>query len=180
MGPARHILVILLLALAPGAAPARDGKADGLAAISWLVGDWAGVGEGHGGISAATRHAARTRDGHFIRIEARSVYPKQDKNKAGEVHASLDLWSYDRQRRRLVLRQFNSLGFVSTFVEDRAAGTAGRLVLVSEHIENVPAGWKSRYTYTYRAPNEYHELFELDTGEGLAPYVSNRFLRVDQ
>jgi hypothetical protein len=62
-------------------------------------------------------------------------------------------------------------------VQDPAASTDGRLVLVSERIENAPSGWKTRYTYTYQPPNEYHELFELDTGKGLEPYVSTRFLR---
>jgi hypothetical protein len=177
MRPIFHILVILL-ALAPGAASgARDGEADRLAALSWLVGDWEGVGEGRGGIAASTRHAARVQNGHFIRVEARSIYPKQDKNKSGEVHTSIDLWSYDRQRKLLVMRQFDSLGFVSTYVQDPAASTAGRLVLVSDHIENAHAGWRTRYTYTHRAPNEYQELFELDTGKGLEPYVTTRFLR---
>jgi hypothetical protein len=175
----RYILVVLLAALAPAPATARDAPSDGLAAISWLVGDWAGVGEGHGGASAGMRHAARVQNGHFIKVEGRSVYPKQDKNKSGEIHSSIDMWSYDKKRDLLVMRQFDSLGFASTFVQDPAASTAGRLVLVSEHIENVPAGWKTRYTYTYRAPNEYQELFELDTGKGLAPYVSSRFLRIE-
>lgn len=177
MRPARIILAILVLPLSPAPAAARDDEADRLAAISWLVGEWAGVGEGRGGVSAGTRHAARVQNGHFIRIESRSVYPKQDRNKSGEVHTSIDLWSYDRQRKLLVMRQFDSLGFVSTFVQDRAASAAGRLVLVSEHIENVPPGWKTRYTYTYRAPNEFQELFELDTGKGLQPYVTSKFLR---
>lgn len=179
MRPARIILAILVLALAPAPAAARDAAADRLAAISWLVGDWAGVGEGHGGVSAGTRRAVRVQNGHFIKVEGRSVYPKQDKNGSGEIHGSIDIWSYDRKRGLLIMRQFDSLGFASTFAQDRAASTAGRLVLVSEHIENVPPGWKTRYTYTYRAPDEYHELFELDTGKGLEPYVSSRFLRIE-
>ncbi len=177
MNRVSHILTVIVLALVPAAASARDGEPDRLAAISWLVGDWTGVGEGRGGVSAGTRQAARIQNGHFIKIEGRSVYPKQDRNKSGEVHSSIDLWSYDRQRRLLVLRQFDSLGFVSTYVQDPAASTDGRLVLVSERIENAHSGWRTRYTYTYQPPNEYHELFELDTGKGLEPYVSTRFLR---
>lgn len=172
-----QFLAVLLLALAPGAGLAREGAADRLAAISWILGGWAGVGEGRPGASASTRHATRVQNGHFVKVEGRSVYPKQERNDAGEVHSSIDLWSFDRRRNLLVMRQFDSLGFVSTYVQDRAASTAGRLVLVSEHLENVPAGWKTRYTYTYRAPNEYHELFELDMGKGLELYVSGRYLR---
>jgi hypothetical protein len=172
-------LIIVLLSLASGVVSARDAENDNLAAISWLAGDWAGIGEGQPGVSASTRHSVRVQNRNFIMVQGRSVYPKQERNNSGEVHSAIDLWSYDRQRNLLVMRQFDSLGFVSTYVQDRVASTDGRLVLVSEHLENVPVGWKARYTYTYRAPNEYRELFELDAGKGLELYVSGKFLRVE-
>ena len=170
--------LILLFAFAPGGAWAAAAP-DRLAAIAWLVGDWTGVGEGRPGISASSRHAQRF-NGHFIRVEARSVYPRQESNPSGDVHTSLDIWSFDRRRNLLVMRQFDSLGFVTTYVQDQAASTGGRLVLVSEQMENVPAGWRARYTFEQPAPNEYRELFELDSGTGYQRYVSNRFLRLDR
>jgi hypothetical protein len=173
-------LVVLFLVLSAGVASARDAKNDKLAAISWLVGDWAGVSEGQPGVSASSRHAKRVHNGKFIMIEGRSVYPKQEKNKSGEVHTSTDIWSFDKQRNLIVMRQFDNLGFVSTYVQDRAASKDGRLVLVSEHLENVPKGWKARYTYSYNAPNEYHERFELDSGKGFELYVLGSRLRVEQ
>jgi hypothetical protein len=58
-----------------------------------------------------------------------------------------------------------------------AAGTRGRLVFVSEHLENVPAKLKARYTFELKGPDEYHELFELDEHDkGFRTYVSSRFL----
>ena len=75
------------------------------------------------------------------------------------------------------MRQFDSLGFVSTYVQDVAASTGGRIVMVSEQLENVPAGWRARYTYEHPAPDEYRELFELDAGRGLQTYVASRFVR---
>lgn len=171
-------IVAICLALGAGPAAARTIGADPLAGVAFLVGDWTGVAEGEPGTSASQRHAVRVHNGHFIQVQGRSVYPRQPKNKSGEVHTSTDLWSYDGQRKRIVLRQFDSLGFVSTYVEDPAASTAGRIVLTSEHLENVPAGWKARYTYEYRAPDTYHELFELSTGSaGFKPYVAGTFLR---
>jgi hypothetical protein len=170
--------LILLFALVPGAASAAAAP-DRLAAIAWLVGDWAGVGEGQPGTSASSRHVERMLGGRFIRVEARSIYPRQERNRSGDVHTSLDVWSFDRRRNLLVMRQFDSLGFASTYVQDPAASTAGRLVLVSEQMENVPAGWRARYTFENPAPNEYRELFELDSGTGYQTYVSNRFLRLD-
>jgi len=167
-----------LLAAAPVAAQPTAASEDRLAAISWLVGDWAGVGEGQPGTSASTRHGERIHNAHFIRVEGRSVYPRQDRNPSGEIHTSSDLWSFDRRRNLLVMRQFDSLGFVSTYVQDRAASIDGRLVLLSEHLENVPAGWRARYTYEHAGTDGYHELFELDSGNGYERYVDGRFLRL--
>lgn len=170
-------ILFLLCAIAPGGALAAPVPADPLAVISWLIGDWTGIGEGQPGTSASTRHTERIHNDNFIKVEGRSVYPRQQANPTGEVHTSLDLWSFDRRRNLLVLRQFDSLGFVSTYVQDRAASTAGRLILVSESLESVPAGWRARYTYQLVATDEYHELFELDSGRGYERYVFGRFLR---
>ena len=175
---AYSVLTFSLLALVGWPSLGHSAE-DKLAAVSWLVGDWTGVSEGEPGASATTRHAHRVQDNRYIMVEGRSVYPKQEKNKSGEIHTSIDLWSFDRRRNLIVMRQFDSLGFVSTYVQDRAASAKGRIVLVSEHLENVPVGWKTRYTYEFRAPNEYHERFELDPdGKGLQPYVVGNFLRV--
>ena len=151
---------------------------DRLAALSSLLGDWTGVGEGQPGVSATTRHAERAIDNRYIVVHGRSVYPKQAKNKKGEVHTQIDMWSFDKQRNLIMLRQFDNLGFVSTYAQDRAASTKGRIVLASEHLENVPAGWKARYTLEFRGADEFHELFELDPdGKGFQVYVSSNFLR---
>jgi hypothetical protein len=174
----RHAIAVLILAFGATDSFAQQPRPDRLAPVAALVGDWTGVGEGQPGTSAATRHTERVHGGRFIRVEGRSVYPKQEKNKSGETHTSTDLWSYDQARKALVLRQFDSLGFVSTYVQDVAASRDGHVVLVSEHLENVPAGWKARYTYDFPAPDEYRELFELDpTGKGFETYVSGRYLR---
>jgi hypothetical protein len=170
-------LISTLLAAAPIAAAATP-LDDRLSAISWLVGDWTGIGQGQPGTSASSRHNEPIHNAHFIRVEGRSVYPRQEGNPSGEVHTSTDIWSFDRRRNLLVMRQFDSLGFVSTYVQDREASTNGRLVLVSEHLENVPAGWRARYTYEHTGADDYHELFELDSGSGYERYVDGRFLRL--
>ena len=170
------LILIAMTGLALSAASAQP-AADRLAPVAWLVGQWEGVGEGQPGRSASTRQAERLHGSRFLMVRGRSVYPKQEANRSGDVHGQLDIWSFDRARGLLVMRQFDTLGFVSTYVQDRAASVDGRIVLVSEHMENVPAGWRARYTFSHPAPDEYHELFELDSGSGFQTYVSNRFLR---
>lgn len=170
-------LTISLLVAIAAPALAQEAKPDPLASVALLTGNWAGVGEGEPGTSAATRHGERAHQDHFIRIEGRSVYPRQEKNKSGEVHTQTDWWSYDRARKLLVLRQFDNLGFVSTYVQDREASRPGHIVMVSENLENVPPGWKARYAYDFLGDDEYQERFELDAGKGLETYTFNRFLR---
>lgn len=152
---------------------------DVLDPVARLTGEWVGTSEGAPGQAAAQRHIVRDIAGRFLRVEARSVYPRQAKNPRGEIHTSLGIWSFDKKRKLLVLRHFDSLGFASTYVQDAGASSADKLVLVAEHLENVPDGWSARYTYTFVAADEFHELFELDAGgKGLQPYVSGRYLRV--
>lgn len=149
---------------------------DGLAEMRWLIGDWKGKGEGDPGISTSERHTEAILDNHYLRVNGRSVYPKQERNPKGEIHAEIDIWSYDRTRKMIVLRQFDTLGFVTTYILDKTASTANRWVLNAEHLENVPQGWRARYTYTRLSPTEYEEVLELDSdGKGFKPYVTNRF-----
>jgi hypothetical protein len=164
--------------LLPAGAWAQEARPDRLAAIAWLVGDWTGTGEGQVGRSTVQRQIARIHNDRFIRVEARSDYPPQPNNPGGEVHSTTDVWSFDRRRGLLVMRQFNSLGFVLTYVQDAAASSGGRIVLVSEALENGPPGWRTRYTYERVGEDGFQELFELDSGNGMAPYVTNRFRRV--
>jgi hypothetical protein len=67
---------------------------------------------------------------------------------------------------------------VTTYVLDESASSDARLVLVAEHLENVPRGWRARYVYTFEPPDAYQETLELDAnGKGFKPYVTSRFLR---
>jgi len=173
-------LAVVALSGSSACFAADSSKPDPLARIAWLKGDWVGVGEGEPGTSATERHVRCALSCRYLRIDARSVYPKQEKNAKGEIHLSMDMWSFDRKRNKLMLRTFDNLGFTTTYAEDAAASNETKLVLVAEHLENVPSGWQARYTYTFVPPDSYQELFELDpNGKGFQTYVSNRFLRVD-
>jgi hypothetical protein len=174
----RLLLTAFLILLAPGLSAAEP-MVDGLAPLRWMVGEWRGVGQGDPGISGSERRVDSYLEGKYIRAQGRSVYPKQEKNPKGEVHAELDLWSFDKARSVIVLRQFDTLGFVCTYVLDKAASTADRWVLTAESLENVPSGWKARYIITRKSDDEYHEQLELDPdGKGYKPYVMNRFLKI--
>ena len=169
------VCAFLCVAVAGAAEPAKDG----LAELRWMQGEWRGVGEGEPGTSGSERHIDAYLENKYIRATGRSVYPKQEKNPKGEVHEQLNLWSYDRARSAIVLREFDTLGFIGTYVLDKAASAPDRWVLVAESLENVPKGWKARYVFTRKSEDEYHEMLELDAdGKGFQPYVTNHFLKV--
>lgn len=174
----RWILSLAVIVFIAGA-QAAEPKADGLAELRWLIGEWRGVGQGDPGTSGSERHIDSYLDGKYIRAEGRSVYPKQEQNPKGEIHSQLNMWSYDKARSAIVLREFDTLGFVGTYVLDPVASGPDRWVLVAESLENVPKGWKARYVLTRKSDDEYHELLELDPdGKGFKPYVTNRFLKI--
>ena len=55
---------------------------------------------------------------------------------------------------------------------------ANVLVLNSEAIENIPAGWRARETYTFSGDDAFEELFELAApGKAFELYSRNRLTR---
>ena len=175
----RSMILSVCVFLSATAANAAEPVKDGLAELRWMVGEWHGVGDGDPGTSGSERHIESYLDNKFIRATGRSIYPKQEKNPKGEVHAQLNLWSFDRARSALVMREFDTLGFVGTYVLDKSASAPDHWVLVAESLENVPKGWKARYVVTRKSEDEYQEVLELDPdGKGFQPYVTNRFLKI--
>jgi hypothetical protein len=150
---------------------------DRLALLAPLVGRWSGTTEGQPGHGTVERQYERILNGRFIQVRNRSTYPPQEKNKKGETHEDVGLFSFDSGRQRIVLRQFHTEGFVNQYLLDPAS-TAGRLVLVTEAIENIPLGWRARETYIVTGTDQLEEVFELaGPGQEFEPYSRARLKR---
>lgn len=173
-------LVTLGATLAPmlvSATRQAPAPADALASLMPLVGRWTGTIEGQPGNGTVERTYERVLNGRFIEARNRSTYPPQEKNKRGETHEDVGLFSFDAGRKRIVLRQFHTEGFVNQYVLD-AASTPGKLVLVTEAIENIPAGWRARETYVLTSEDQFEEIFELaPPGKDFEPYSRSRLTR---
>lgn len=166
-------LVLVLLAGA-GVQPRAQ---DGLAAIAPLVGKWVGTSEGQPGAGTVERVYESALGGRFIRVRNRSIYPPQEKNPKGETHEDEGFFSFDRARKLIVLRQFHTEGFVNSYLQD-ANASPRTLSFTSETIENIPAGWRARETYTFHGNDEFEEVFELaEPGKSFEVYSRTRLKR---
>jgi hypothetical protein len=148
------------------------------AAIQFLVGEWQGESEGRPGKGTVKRSYSFVLGDNFLHERNVSSYPPQPRNESGEIHHHWSLFSYDKARRSLVLRQFHQEGFVNQYVTV-PVNAPGTVVFESEALENIPPGWKARETYEAVSPDEFVETFELASGTGpYEVYSKARFKRV--
>lgn len=175
-GHTRLAWIVVALTSLGAAQPAP--QPDRFARVAFLIGTWEGTAEGQPGSGTSRRTYAQTLDGQFIRVTNRSTYPPQAKNAKGEVHEDEGFLSYDRGRKALVLRQFHVEGFVNQYVEVPGAADAP-VVFETEAIENIPAGWRARETWTRVGPDRFEERFELaEPGKSFELYSHSRFTRI--
>jgi hypothetical protein len=151
---------------------------DPLQPLAFLIGRWEGTSEGQPGKAKVQREYTHALSSRFIHGRNRSEYPPQEKNPKGEIHEGW--FSFDRARKRIVLRQFHVEGFVNQYVQDSDSDSAvQRLVFTTESIENIPPGWRARETYIVHGPDEFEEAFELaEPGKEFEPYSRARLKRV--
>jgi len=166
--------IVGVIMMAPAGTVAQPPQADPFAPVAFLLGKWTGTIEGEPGQGTATREYTRALNDRFIRVTNKSEYPPQARNPKGEVHHDEGFLSVDRTRKRIVLRQFHVEGFVNQYVQE----TDGALVFVSEAIENIPAGFQARETYTRTDADHFTEVFELaEPGKAFAVYSRTAFTR---
>jgi hypothetical protein len=161
------------VSIAQSAAPS-----DPLGLVGGLAGRWQGTTEGEPGRGTVERDYERILGGRFVHVRNRSTYPPQERNAKGDVHDDVGIFSFDKSRKAIVFRQFHAEGFVNQYVVDPAS-TAARIVMTTEAIENIPAGWRARETYVLEGSEQLEETFELaPPGKDFEVYSRNRLKRV--
>jgi hypothetical protein len=175
----RSIGVLMLFAVLPlHAGSIQPPAPDPFARVSFLVGRWEGTSEGQPGAGKVSREYKLALNGKFIHVQNRSEYAAQEKNPKGEIHQDEGFISFDRTRKKLVLRQFHIEGFVNQYVEDDSSSPT-RIAFTTESIENIPAGWRARETYVVLGPDEFEEVFELaEDGKSFELYSRARLKRL--
>ena len=166
--------LFLLASLGTAQTPTRS---DTWAPIRPLVGIWEGTGKGQPGVSKVQREYRFVLNDKFLQVQNKSTYDPQPKNPKGEVHEDWGMISFDKGRKKFVLRQFHVEGFVNQFVMN-SSDEGKTIVFTSESIENIPTGFRARETYKIVGPDEFIEVFEIaEPGKDFEVYSENHFRR---
>lgn len=171
-------MTALLLALALLAADSSQSN-DPWERVRFLEGEWTGTAEGEPGLGTVHRTYQFVLNHRFLHERNVSAYAPRAEGQTGELHEHWSMISYDRQRQRLVLRQFHQEGFVNQYVLDEEASADGRLDFVSEALENLDNRWRALETYEAASENAFTETFELaPPGGAFSVYSKTSFTRV--
>ena len=180
----RRLLAAVVACVTVLAAAADAPQPGGLASDPWqpvrfLLGRWTGTVQGESGNGTVVRSYELALANRFIEERNVSTYPAQAGNRKGEVHEHRGFISYDKLRKKLVLRQFHQEGFVNTYVFNAAESTPTALVFDAESLENLDSGFRARETYEMYSNDEFVETFEVaEPGKPLDLYSRTRFTRV--
>ncbi len=170
----RLVLAVALGSMIP--AFAAEPATDVWEPIRRFVGNWSGASTGQAGEGAVSRRYSWVLGDRYLNEVNTSVYPLQEKNKLGERHEHWGMFSYDKSRKTIVLRQFHVEGFVNTYRITAASGD--KIVFESEAFENFSNSWRARETYEFLGADEFVETFELAApGKEFAVYSRTRLRR---
>ncbi|MBS4041650.1 MAG: hypothetical protein KGZ81_13765 [Flavobacteriales bacterium] len=153
---------LFILLLFPTFIQAQTTKQDSIwKPMKFFIGQWTGTGESEAGKGEYERVYNFVLGNQFIETKNKTTYPPTDKKPKGEVHEDIGYISYDKGRKKFVLRQFHIESFVNTYILDSILPDNRTIVFITEQIENIPTGWKARETYKIINDNEFVEIFEL-------------------
>jgi hypothetical protein len=176
-------LFALVLGFSPGdvtptPAPAPVASSDPWAAVRFLEGEWVGTAEGEPGVGTVHRSYQFILGDRFLHERNVSAYAPKQPNTGGELHEHWSFISFDKKRKRLVMRQFHQEGFVNQYVLVAEQSTPRRLVFESEAFENLDGRWRARETYDVGSTGTFTETFELaEPGKDFQVYSKNSFRR---
>jgi hypothetical protein len=171
-------LVLCMSALA-GAGRAADVEPDRWSPLRRFIGDWTGTASGQAGDGTVARTYSFIMGERFVHEVNTTRYPPQEKNRDGEMHEHWGIFSYDKARKLIVLRQFHVEGFVNTYRQVSSSEGTTSLVFDSEAFENFSNSWKARESYEFTSDDEFIETFELAApGKPFQVYSRNHFKRI--
>src|SRR5262249_40698845 len=129
--------------------------------FKYFVGSWEGTTKGDVGTGKSEREYKVALSGMYLEVKTKSTITPPIKDAKSELHEDIGYVSYDQMKKKYVLRQFHSEGFVNQYVlSEMAADNKGK-TWQSESIENIESGWRAREKVKVVSNDEFVEIFEL-------------------
>lgn len=160
-------LGLMVLIVTAGAWAMDDGEGNsGAQGQAWenlraLAGSWQGTGQGTPGTSAIQRSYSLILQDKFVRADNVSRFEPKEGQAEGETHQDLSIFSFDRARRVVVLREFHGEGYVNRYTLTEIGPEAKTLTFVTEAVENGPPGLRARLVIHLDDPGSIREQFDL-------------------
>ena len=153
-------IVILTFGLTMLVAAEEPERADPWAPIRVLLGEWEGVGNGFGGESRVHHSYGFILQDNFIHSTTVSEFQPKEDGALGKIHEDWGFFSFYSDRGMIVLRQFLSEGFVTTYVLEDTKPGADVLVFTSESTEGA-GGMAARLVIPFEDDDTYRLVLEL-------------------
>ena len=146
--------------------------------LEYFVGKWDGHESGLAGIGKGDRSYQFIMGGQYLLMKNISRFEPQEKNPKGETHEDWTIYSFDRARKKFIIRQFNIEGFVNRFVLDSLVNKEKTFVFTTESSENAPSRLRARLSYYIQNKDEFRETFEIAMpGKDFSVYMENLWKR---
>jgi hypothetical protein len=146
--------------------------------VKFFIGEWTGRGEGEPGKGNYERSYKFILKNNFIEIKNTAAYLPTNKKEKGEIHEDLGYISYDKIKKKFILRQFHVEGFVNEYLSADLSSDGKTIIFITESIENIPPGYRGRETYRILTANEFEEIFEIaEPGKDFTVYSRVQFTR---
>ncbi len=167
---------LVLACVFPTTGRSQDSTFDNL--VDHLLGNWKSVQEACVGIGKAEREYSMVVDGEYLHVINTAYFEPDSSDQTGSVHHDWGIFNYDNIRKMVVLREFNSEGFVITYNLGEVSPDGMTYVFLSETIDNLPAGWRARTTIILNGADRFDELFEVaKPGGEFRTYVKSAWSR---
>ena len=127
----------------------------------YFMGKWQGSETSPSGDGQCEKEYRMILNNQYLYVSSRTVFPPQEKNPDGEIHEHWTLYSYDKNRKSYIARQYNSEGFITVLALSAESANTDTLIFHSEKLENLPEGFKARLTIIKTNQNEFKEIFEI-------------------
>ena len=96
----------------------------------------------------------------------------------GEIHKDWGIVSYDKERKKLIYRQFNIEGYINQYVLNESLSNESQFIFETEVIENFVKGGKARWTIKIINDNEIETIFDVSfPGKEFACFGTNKLTK---